>query len=74
MHLLMIFNVDFFRQVVLGSPTVLRLANALRLSQVRIPGGPGTSPGNVRVPQHRILLTRGAVPGQAQTQVCLIFH
>ncbi|OXA60062.1 nuclear factor related to kappa-B-binding protein isoform X2 [Folsomia candida] len=51
-------------QMLFGPQTVLRIANALRLSQMRLPGST-MAPGNIRVPQqHRILLTRGAVPGQ----------
>jgi hypothetical protein len=52
-------------QMLFGPQTVLRIANALRLSQLRLPSNNATMPGNVRAPaQHRILLTRGAVPGQ----------
>lgn len=60
--------ISHFRQMLFGPQTVLRIANALRLSQMRLPGST-MAPGNIRVPQqHRILLTRGAVPGQP---VCL---
>lgn len=56
--------------MVFGPQTVLRIANALRLSQLRLPGN--TIPGNVRAPtQHRILLTRGAVPGQPVCRLLL---
>lgn len=60
----------------------IRLGDGLRLTQLRLPtggtaGNVGTSASTVassqlRLPQHRILLARGALPGQAQAQGVLL--
>lgn len=63
----------------------IRLGEGLRLAQLRLPSGApgqqqcgttqlnaaaGSSP--LRLPQHRILLARGTLPGQSQTQGVLL--
>ncbi|ODN05687.1 Nuclear factor [Orchesella cincta] len=68
-------------QILLGSSAVLKLAGnirlgeGLRLTQLRLPGTTGaigTSGSPLRLPQHRILLARGTIPGQPQAQGVLL--
>ena len=83
MKLFQFFNLLYFilpySQFIFGNNALLRLSSNLRLpegvrfAQLRLPiqqNTPGQAPGSqLRLPQHRILLTRGSFPGHSQTQV-----